>query len=270
MHSLFAHRQPFDFQLLSVYSRIAEVGHYEYGQRINYEMVYKFDGRSQQYFHDLTVDMVPDCIYLAPKYSINSCTVTERGSIINILFDIPEPFPNKDILPEVIPLTPNNRYKSQFIAVRQIWENKSPASYHRCHAMVSSILADLIAEREKQYLQSGKYQQIAPAVDYIRQNYRMAISVSDLTELCGISDEYLRRLFRSYLGQTPLEYIHTLRLSHARELLLNGMSVTDAAAESGFENPNYFSRLYKKHYKISPSRADRIIFTDPYGKEPTP
>ena len=124
------------------------------------------------------------------------------------------------------------------------------------------------ADREKQYLESGRYAVIAPAVDYVRQNYREPISVSGLAKMCGISDEYLRRLFRFFVGQTPLHYINNLRLSYARELLLdNRMSVAQAAAEAGFDNVNYFSRIFKERYHIPPSRADSIVFTDPYQKE---
>lgn len=86
--------------------------------------------------------------------------------------------------------------------------------------------------------------------------------------MCGISDEYLRTLFRGYTGQTPLEYINTLRLSYVRDLLAAGQtSVTEAALESGFENVNYFSRIFKKRYSVSPSRMKDIVFEAPFPED---
>jgi len=115
-----------------------------------------------------------------------------------------------------------------------------------------------------QLIQSGKYAKIAPALDHIRAHFRDPISVSAMAEMCGISDEYLRTLFRSYTGQTPLAYINTLRLEYARDLLQSGgLSVSDAAQRSGFDSPEYFSRMFKKRYNLSPSKMNTVKITLP-------
>jgi len=58
-------------------------------------------------------------------------------------------------------------------------------------------------------------------------------------------------------------------LTYACELLTNGhVSVTQTAAECGFDNVNYFSRLFKKRYNVPPSRINTIKFIDPYREEP--
>ena len=181
------------------------------------------------------------------------------------------PFP-----PELIPLEAGNRYKSMFLQASELWRKKEPAYYLHTHALVSKILASLMADREQQYMQSSKYALIASALDHIRAHFREPISVAALAERCGISDEYLRTLFRSYTGQTPLTYINTLRLEHARELLLGGyVSVAEAARQSGFESPEYFSRMFKKRYNISPSKLNSVQIQLPSifnqnGEEPKP
>ena len=145
---------------------------------------------------------------------------------------------------------------SLFLSAEEIWRKKSAGYYLRTHALISEILAGIVAERERQYMQSSKYALIVPALDHIRENFRGEISVSGLAKLCGISDEYLRVLFRSFTGRTPLTYINDLRLESARDMLRGGfVTVADAAAANGFENPGYFSRLFKKHYNIPPSRV---------------
>lgn len=266
MHSLIDIKQ-FDFRLLSVRCDIAEVGHYRKIPRQHFEMVYKIDGRSRQFFDTCEIELVPDSIYIIPRFQSNSYTVTEPGHVINIFFEVYNDEELSHLMPELIVLgqEKRDRYKNQFLKAATSWGERGPAAYFHTHAIVSGIFADLVADRERQYLQSSKYHHILPAVEYIRQNFRCPISMTMLTDLCGISDEYLRTLFRSYTGQTPLEYIQTLRLSYARELLTNGqISVAQAAAESGFENPGYFSRLFKKRYNVSPSRMNELKFEDPY------
>jgi len=266
MHSLLE-LQPFDFHLFSVQCTRAEQGYYHKRRRLHYEMVYKIDGRSQQIFDDRTLELVPDTIYIIPRFHRNSYRVTESGTAVNIVFDIPNDEDFSSLEPEIIVLKAENKYKSQFLRAAKAWGYKDSASYFRTHAIVSEIFAQLFADREKRYFQKSKFGHILPAVEYIRQNFRSPITVSQLTELCGISDEYLRTLFRSYTGQTPLEYIHALRLTYAYELLTDGgISVAQAAAECGFANANYFSRLFKKRYAVSPSHLHRVEFKDPYGR----
>lgn len=63
---------------------------------------------------------------------------------------------------------------------------------------------------------------------------------------------YLR--LKSYTGKSPQDFIRVIRLERAAALLRNGRSVTDAAALTGFDNPKYFSTVFKKYFGVSPSR----------------
>ena len=52
---------------------------------------------------------------------------------------------------------------------------------------------------------------------------------------------------------TVLEYVNTVRCRHARELLVGGASVKDAAIRSGFDNFSHFSSVFKKYTGVLPS-----------------
>ena len=85
------------------------------------------------------------------------------------------------------------------------------------------------------------------------------ISVPFLSELCGVSEQYLRRLFQAEFGYSPAIYIRLLRLEYAKSLLeTNEYSVTDIAMLSGFNSPAYFSREFKKEYGVSPKAFNGI------------
>lgn len=261
----------FDFHLHQISYDQTRLGTFHFKDRKYCELVYKIDGRSKQVFDGLTIDLVPDSIYFIPADTSNSVLVTEPGTVINILFSMIGPAGESSFAPQLIPMEGGNRYKRMFLSAYELWSKKEAASYFRTYAKVAQIFADLLSDHEQQYMQSSKYSLIQPALDYIHTHFREPISVIALAEMCGISDEYLRTLMRSHTGQTPLSYINTLRLEHARKLLISGYyTVAQAAAESGFESPEYFSRVFKKQYHITPKKVTetKIFIPDVfYDKE---
>lgn len=80
------------------------------------------------------------------------------------------------------------------------------------------------------------------------------LSITEITSQLFVSKEYLRHLFRHYTGTSPMQTIINARIDHAKDLLCNdNLTVADVAEECGFENPYYFSRLFKKVTGRSPS-----------------
>ena len=70
-----------------------------------------------------------------------------------------------------------------------------------------------------------------------------------------MSEVNFRRLFREYVGCSPIDYRNELRLRHARNKLQSGeYNVSEAAYESGFSNLSFFIRLYKKQYGHTPKQ----------------
>ena len=250
----------FDFHITAVSCRASFTGKYQpFGIRSKCELIYKIDGSSEQYFDGVTLDVVPDSVWFIPKKSRNSQLIKEDGRIIHIEFEMLTINGGADLPPEIICFDAGNPYKKLFLSAEEVWRQKKAGYYQKTHSIVSEILAGIASDREKQYIQSGKYALIAPALKHIHENYRDEISVASLAKLCGISDEYLRILFKSCTGQTPLSYINNLRLENAREMLVSGFSsVSEVAAANGFENIGYFSRLFKKHYSVPPSKAGQI------------
>lgn len=59
---------------------------------------------------------------------------------------------------------------------------------------------------------------------------------------------------KSYTGKSPQDFIRIIRLERAAALLRSGRSVADVSALAGFENPKYFSTVFKKYFGISPSK----------------
>lgn len=95
---------------------------------------------------------------------------------------------------------------------------------------------------------------IAPAVEYIEQNYKSKISLVTLAELCRISPSYLSRLFKKEMGYNYATYVNMLRINHAKRLLTStNRSISDISLELGFEDTGYFTKVFKKIEGCTPS-----------------
>lgn len=82
--------------------------------------------------------------------------------------------------------------------------------------------------------------------------------VSMLSEICNLSSSQLTRKLKSITGDTPADFIRTIRLKKAFELLKNSDRIADVAWSVGFEDPAYFGKVFKKHFGFPPSGIERI------------
>ena len=106
--------------------------------------------------------------------------------------------------------------------------------------------------------------------DYIERNGAEEISLSDLARASLFSPWYSYRLFRSYLGLTPAEYIRKCRLTEAAKRLRGGaVKVIDVALDAGFANVDTFTRAFNREFGLNPSdymkRPVPVTFFIPYG-----
>lgn len=104
------------------------------------------------------------------------------------------------------------------------------------------------------------YQYVFSAIDYISLNFTNNITLDELSELCKISKYHFLRIFKQITSYTPGEYINRVRSSYAKQLLLNGASVTEAAIASGFSDVHYFSNCFKKYNGCRPSEIGKSRF----------
>jgi signal transduction histidine kinase/ligand-binding sensor domain-containing protein/DNA-binding response OmpR family regulator len=79
-------------------------------------------------------------------------------------------------------------------------------------------------------------------------------SVEDLSHELGMSRVHLYKKLIALTGKSPLEFIRTIRLQQAAQLLEKSqLSVSEIAYKVGFNNPKYFTKYFKEEYKILPS-----------------
>lgn len=97
-------------------------------------------------------------------------------------------------------------------------------------------------------------QEVETAKHYFYDNYKNPISIEDYAHSRNISTCWFIRSFRNVTGNTPLQYILSIRIHNAKMLLEHTpYNITEIASLVGFDDPLYFSHLFKKHAGVSPS-----------------
>jgi AraC-like DNA-binding protein len=141
-----------------------------------------------------------------------------------------------------------------------LWRARQYGYRMAARALIYELLCAYISDACRACGESEEYRHILPAKKYIEEHYREDIAVSDLAAICNLSETHLRRLFARVLACSPTEYRLRLRMIEAKYLLLSGdHSVAEAAEAVGFEDANYFSRVFKKHTGQSPTAFARIL-----------
>lgn len=91
--------------------------------------------------------------------------------------------------------------------------------------------------------------------DYISQHYKEDLRISELSAFAGYTPSHLIVLFKKYTNQSIHQYILKVKLQAAMELLTSGQySIKEVAFYSGFNDPLYFSRVFRKEFGKSPSK----------------
>ena len=94
----------------------------------------------------------------------------------------------------------------------------------------------------------------------LEQNALQWTSADQAAQECGMTPEYLSRLFKRYAHTTPYRFLMRLKLGRAAELLLDAhLKVREVSEELGFSDPFHFSRAFKRLYGASPEHFVRRL-----------
>lgn len=102
---------------------------------------------------------------------------------------------------------------------------------------------------------------MAKSIAYIENHYMEELTLNELAKIAGFSPRHFSRRFYEIKQTTPIHYIQAIRLERASYYLKNtDLSISTIAAQCGFSDSNYFSRLFKKHYGISPTKFHKNYY----------
>ena len=112
------------------------------------------------------------------------------------------------------------------------------------------------AEYSARVLTARRYQQ---ALDFIERNYSQSITLDHLARMSSVSAPHFCRQFKALTGKTLSDYVNGKRIDRAAQLLGSDIvNVSEAASQCGFDDFNYFSRLFRRYKSMSPSQYRKM------------
>ena len=150
------------------------------------------------------------------------------------------------------PLDSRN-FKHLFNQLYYAWNENPEPSNVSVMAITYKILELIINDGDAQLLGIGS-RILLKAIKYMHQKFSSSdLTVNECAEAAGISEIYLRKLFKEKMKTSPSKYLCDFRIANAKNLLSSGYySIMETAVRSGFSCPSYFCKIFKKYTGVSP------------------
>ncbi len=124
---------------------------------------------------------------------------------------------------------------------------------------LQELLIRIIQTQTVKSYEEGKYvhsnSPIAPAIDYIKLHILENIQLKELSHQACMSPTSFYRYFKREMGMSPMEFVLNEKIKYAKKLLSNPkINIAEVSYATGFEDANYFIRLFKKHEGVTPKQ----------------
>ncbi|MGN1094450.1 MAG: helix-turn-helix transcriptional regulator [Candidatus Neoclostridium sp.] len=220
----------------------------------SYQLGIKFSGRSAICYKGCRIDFSSSTVVFLPKEKTEqidyTTVVTEAGNGICVFFDSRLSLPSE---PQILKNIDSD-IENAFLKVLYVFQRSDRYEYPDLMEAFYSLLAKLnraIPSRARR-IDDNRF---SPALSHMRAHGSDEyIDLKHLAQICGMSEKYFRDAFKKTFEVSPLHYFHQQKVNNIRALISDlSLSIADVSHLSGFSDPNYFSRFFKKHFGISPT-----------------
>lgn len=162
-----------------------------------------------------------------------------------------------------------NKYKDEFMKCCDEIVEEQTNYPHNYHFMLKSLVMKLlilisreinddsgpVVPSDISFKSHEKKVLVKNITDYFEANYMKDISLYTLSKNMYLSPVYISKVFKELMGDSPINHLIKIRLSKSKELLEDdSLSIKTIAKMVGYDDPYYFSKLFKKHYGVSPTK----------------
>jgi len=147
---------------------------------------------------------------------------------------------------------------NDIIKLTHIFPKSRLICYDHSKEKIANILNYILFELIDVYSYKTSNEYIIRAIQYIEEHITENISLSGVAEHLNLSKEYTASLFKKETGETVTFYIQERKMQLAKEKMqTTNAPLSKIAADLGYDNYSYFSRIFKKHFNISPQKYSR-------------
>ena len=147
------------------------------------------------------------------------------------------------------------------------FETCRPGRYFMLKAYLIQLILVLLRDQQELPMEyegcifesPNKKHVVNQMIRYFTEHYQEKISLDQIAKNMYLSTFYLSKIFKSETGDTPINYLISLRMEKASELMMTmpGISIQSVASMVGYDDAYHFSKLFKKRYGVSPSQVKK-------------
>lgn len=232
------------------------------------ELLYFTEGTADVKCDDKTVQAKAGDLVIVNTNEMHTVTLTSDRCLYHCFIISQDLFDNKDL--NIYTSTFNNLISQDFVlsdlfdsAIKE-FSLKKERSNLAVKGFLFGIFSHLLryCQINESYMSRQRKKILGIVKDslqYMENNFHRNISLDDICQKEGLSKYYFCRIFKETIGRSPIEYLNSLRINNAAELLKSGKyNVSEAAEMCGFNNINYFSKVFKKYKNALPSSMKKL------------
>lgn len=242
----------------------------------SFEMIHVMNGKLTVYLDENVVSATDGDIVIVNReiihgYSPKHCTyqvidfdVEKLLSTTHLCKDSLYIFTNNhlNILPEV-----PEKDSSIYQVIRHLFQVASTESEGRelfilgtLYELFATILTNHSYTMNSSLPSNKTTEMFKPLLKFIEESYMNSIILSEMASVCGLSVSHFSKLFHDYFQQTPIDYLNSYRVERACLLLTNSkLSLTEIGYRCGFNDSDYFAKVFKKYKKLTPKQYRNTI-----------
>lgn len=226
------------------------------------------EGKVQYTIDNEKVELDKGEIMYIPRSAVRSgenyqCTLHQKYTILFIDHEkeIGIPFLDKR---QFFKIKPRNfqYFKQRAEYLYRDLKGNNKYNLYICLGILQEIIGMLAREKEETETSPMKLKYAQTIQEYIIHHYRSPIEIDSLAKLIQKSPNYTISIFKEVTGQTPIQYLHQLRILEASNLLLNSnMAISSISEYLGYYDTSYFCRVFKRLMSLSPQEYQKTIKT---------
>lgn len=240
------------------------------------EIIYFIQGSYEVYREEGNQKVKGGTIYFVPLDEVHSVrSLVDEGEYFSLIVDLsaismnPEHYFQKSFvqplqngslrLPRML-RSSDPGYKELVVYLEQL--RVQPVDAAKRFACVMGFCAELVqyctVTANNVHAVQQQYSLVKACVDYMHANYSQVLSLERLAAQVHVHPNYLCAVFKKDVGMTVLEYLSSIRIERARELLgRKNFSIAQIAEQCGFRSISTFQRTFKAYTGTTPSKFAR-------------
>lgn len=241
--------------LRSVFKDRSVMGSRQMQGRRYHGFILKLEGETQYDDGQKTLRLAPGDILFVPQNAVYAIREIHPGYSCVVNFEGCPGWPEMQLLS-----VPAGLDVTTFAEKLSLAWQKEEGVYGILSQLYGFLDKALSDGKRKTYLSPSEKQFLTPAMDYLKENLtEPSLQISAMAQKAGVSAVYLRRIFKKKYGISPAAWIIRERMRLAKNLLEGGefRSVQAVAAQVGYRDSLYFSRIFRKQFGLSPTEYCR-------------